>query len=167
MKIPKKILMATGDSVLFLATTMTTHFEGLKFKPYFDGGGMLSVCYGHTSNDIERNRTYTQEDCDKWLDDDSNAVKRYVDPLIKVDVKTLTQAAPYSFAYNVGVGNFAKSTLLKKLNAEDPQGAFEAIKQWVYVKDEKRHIKVKSKGLMNRREIESVICYGDLSHLSS
>ncbi len=51
---------------------------------------------------ILRNRMYTQEDCDKWLNDDLKAVKRYVDPLIKVNINTLTQAALYSFAYNVG-----------------------------------------------------------------
>ncbi|MDR5610883.1 MAG: lysozyme [Arsenophonus sp.] len=145
---------------------MITHFEGLRLKPYFDGGGILSVCYGHTGNDIARNRTYTKEECDNLLDEDLKAVKRYVDPLIKVSINKLTQAALYSFAYNVGVGSFAKSTLLKKLNAGDPQGACDEMKRWVYVKDEKRHIKVKSRGLMTRREIESVICYGDLTHLS-
>ncbi|MDR5614705.1 MAG: lysozyme [Arsenophonus sp.] len=158
--------MATGGSALFLASSMITHFEGLRLKPYFDGGGILSVCYGHTGNDIARNRTYTKEECDNLLDEDLKAVKRYVDPLIKVSINKLTQAALYSFAYNVGVGSFAKSTLLKKLNAGDPQGACDEMKRWVYVKDEKRHIKVKSRGLMTRREIESVICYGDLTHLS-
>lgn len=120
---------------------------------------MLSVCYGHTGNDIERNRTYTKEDCDKWLDDDLKVVKRYVDPLIKVEINTLTQAALYSFAYNVGVGNFAKSTLLKKLNAGDPQGACDEMKRWVHAKGEVW------KGLMTRREIESGICQVDLTHL--
>ncbi|QBY44224.1 Lysozyme RrrD [Arsenophonus nasoniae] len=65
-----------------------------------------------TGNDIERNRTYTQKTAING-DDDLRAVKRYVDPLVKVNINTLTQAALYSFAYNVGVGNFAKSTLLK------------------------------------------------------
>ncbi|PAV02658.1 hypothetical protein CBG25_09595 [Arsenophonus sp. ENCA] len=57
-------------------------------------------------------------------------------------------------------------TLLKKINANDRKGACDEMKRWVYVKDEKRHIKVQSRGLMTRREIESVICYGDLTHLS-
>lgn len=83
MKIPKKIWMATGGSALFLASSMITHFEGLKFNPYRDAGGILSVCYGHTGNDIERNRTYTKAECDKWLDEDLNAVKRNIDPLLR------------------------------------------------------------------------------------
>uniref|UniRef100_A0A3B0M1B7 Lysozyme n=1 Tax=Arsenophonus endosymbiont of Trialeurodes vaporariorum TaxID=235567 RepID=A0A3B0M1B7_9GAMM len=160
MKIPKKILTATGGSALFLASSMITHFEGLRLKHYFDGGGKLSVCYGHTGKDIDRNRTYTKAECDKWFDEDVNAVKRYVDPLVKVDINTLTQATLYSFAYNVGVGNFAKSTLLKKLNAGDQKGACDEMRRWVYVKGKVW------KGLTTRREIESVICYGDLTHLS-
>lgn len=160
MKIPKKILMAIGGSALFLASSMITHFEGLRLKPYFDGGGVLSVCYGHTGKDIERNRTYTKAECDKWLDEDLTEVKRNVDPLIKVDINPLTQAALYSFVYNVGIGHFRRSTLLKKLNAGDRQGACDEMKRWVYVKGEVW------KGLITRREIESIICYGDLTHLS-
>lgn len=112
----EKIVMATGGSALFLASSIITHFEGLRLKPYFDGASVLSVCYdyGHTGNEIERNRTYTKAECDKLLDDDLNAVKRYVDPLIKSDINTLTQAAIYSFVYNVGMGELKKSTLLKK-----------------------------------------------------
>ncbi|WP_338078242.1 glycoside hydrolase family protein [Arsenophonus endosymbiont of Bemisia tabaci] len=60
-------------------------------------------------------------------------VKRHVDPLVKVNINILTQAALYSFAYNVGVGNFAKSILLKNLNANDGKGACDEMKRWVYV----------------------------------
>ncbi|WP_334473905.1 lysozyme [Arsenophonus sp. PmNCSU2021_1] len=104
--------------------------------------------------------TRAKTECEQWLDEALSNVKRYVDPLIKVNINTLTQAALYSFVYNVGIGNFRRSTLLKKLNAGDRQGACDEMKRWVY--DEG----IKQKGLMTRREIESVICYGDLSHLS-
>jgi lysozyme len=35
-----------------------------------------------------------------------------------------------SFVYNVGAGNFAKSTLLKKLNKADYQGAGDEFLRW-------------------------------------
>ncbi|WP_334473531.1 glycoside hydrolase family protein [Arsenophonus sp. PmNCSU2021_1] len=60
MKIPKKILMATGGSALFLASAMITHFEGLRLKPYFDGGRVLTVCYGQTGKAIDRDKIYTK-----------------------------------------------------------------------------------------------------------
>ncbi|HGJ5863820.1 glycoside hydrolase family protein, partial [Arsenophonus nasoniae] len=42
----------------------------------------------------------------------------------------------------------------------DRPGACDEMKRWVYVDGKKW------KGLMTRRVIESVICYGDLSHLN-
>ncbi|HGJ5874387.1 MULTISPECIES: lysozyme [Arsenophonus] len=156
MKIPKKIVVAAGGGVMLLASTMIMHFEGLELAPYFDGGGVLSVCYGHTGKDIERKQTYTKAECEQWLNNDLQTVKKQVDPLIQIKINTLTQAAIYSFVYNVGIGNFQRSTLLKKLNAGDQNGACEAMKQWVYVGKEKWQ------GLMTRREIESAICAGNI-----
>ncbi|WP_338078293.1 glycoside hydrolase family protein [Arsenophonus endosymbiont of Bemisia tabaci] len=60
---------------------------------------------------------------------DLKVIKRHVDPLVKVNINTLTQAALYSFAYNVDVGNFAKSRLLKNLNANDGKGACDEMKR--------------------------------------
>lgn len=156
VKIPKKIVVAAGGGVMILASTMIMHFEGLRFEPYFDGGDVLSVCFGHTGKDIKPNTIYSQAECKQWLNNDLQTVKKQVDPLIKVKINTLTQAAIYSFVYNVGIGNFQRSTLLKKLNAGDQNGACEAMKQWVYVGKEKWQ------GLMTRREIESAICAGNI-----
>nr|WP_260200221.1 lysozyme [Candidatus Regiella insecticola] len=135
---------------------MINHFEGVRYKPYFDGGGVLSVCYGHTGNDIALNKTYTQAECNKWLDEDLLKVKKHVDPLIKVKISALTQAAIYSFVYNVGIGNFRHSTFLEKLNAGDKKGACEEMKRWVYANGKRW------KGLIFRREVERILCYGDL-----
>lgn len=52
--------------------------------------------------------------------------------LIKVDIDDNTRAAIYSFAYNVGTGAFARSTMLKKLNAGDIAGACNELKRWTY-----------------------------------
>ncbi|HGJ5865312.1 MAG TPA: lysozyme [Arsenophonus nasoniae] len=155
VKIPKKIVVAAGG-VILLASTMIMHFEGLKLAPYFDGGGVLSVCFGHTGKDIKPNSIYSKAECEQWLNSDLQTVKKQVDLLIQVKVNTLTQAAIYSFVYNVGIGNFQRSTLLKKLNANDLDSACEAMKQWVYVGKEKWQ------GLMTRREIESAICAGNI-----
>ncbi|TFU20914.1 lysozyme, partial [Proteus mirabilis] len=62
----------------------------------------------------------------------------------------------YSFAFNVGTTTFARSTLLKKLNAGDRAGACEEIKRWVYAGGKVW------RGLVSRREAESVLCHGNL-----
>jgi lysozyme len=63
-------------------------------------------------------------------------------------------AAFVSLAYNIGVGAFCGSTLVKKLNAEDYAGACAEISKWN---------KFKGKpllGLTRRRAEERAICEG-------
>ncbi|STU22813.1 Lysozyme [Klebsiella pneumoniae] len=58
----------------------------------------------------------------------------------------------YSFAYNVGAGNFQTSTLLRKINQGDQKGACDQLRRWTYAKGKQW------KGLVTRREIEREVC---------
>ena len=60
--------------------------------------------------------------------------------------------ALYSFAYNVGTGNFQTSTLLRKINQGDPKGACDQLLRWTYAKGKQW------KGLITRREVEREVC---------
>ncbi len=60
-----------------------------------------------------------------------------------------------SFTYNVGETAFCKSTLAKKLNALDYEGACKELLKWDKVKG------VTVKGLTNRRQAEYRICTGE------
>jgi lysozyme len=62
------------------------------------------------------------------------------------------RGALYSFAYNVGAGNFKTSTLLRKINLGDTKGACDQLRVWIYAG------KKKWVGLMTRREIEREVC---------
>lgn len=155
-KIPKKILAAAGAGVIGLSVAMITHFEGVKHEPYYDVVGVLTVCAGHTGGDIIKNKTYTQRECDTLLEKDLTIVANAVNPLIKVSIPDHTRAALYSFTYNVGTGAFSRSTLLKKLNAGDQNGACNELLRWVYAGGKQW------KGLITRREIEEAICLGDM-----
>lgn len=59
-----------------------------------------------------------------------------------------------SLAYNIGTGNFCSSTLVKKLNAQDYEGACREIPRWDRAKG--RVVK----GLTQRRETEYKKCIG-------
>lgn len=61
-------------------------------------------------------------------------------------------AALCSFAYNVGVGAFSRSTLLKKLNAGAGDAACAELDRWVYAKDKR------VPGLVTRRSVERAVC---------
>lgn len=40
-------------------------------KPYYDIGGVLTVCYGHTGRDIDPRKLYNQEECNEFLRKDT------------------------------------------------------------------------------------------------
>ncbi|EMJ7520117.1 lysozyme [Providencia rettgeri] len=156
MSLKQKLTVLVGAGASAIALTVIAHFEGVRYEPYEDVGGVLTVCYGHTGIDIVPNKTYTKEECDEILELDFELTKMQVDRLVKVPVNEHTKAALYSFAFNVGTGAFAKSTMLKKLNAGDQYGACEELNKWVYAGGKVW------RGLVNRREAEATICHGNL-----
>ncbi|MCS6715935.1 lysozyme [Proteus terrae] len=151
-----KFNVLSSTSAITIALSLISYFEGIKYKSYYDVTGVLTVCYGHTGNDIIQNRIYTQQECDALLQKDFIKIQRQVDALIKVSLDNHTKASLYSFAYNVGITAFARSTLLKKLNAGDQHDACEEMKRWVYAGGNVW------KGLINRREMEYTLCHGNL-----
>lgn len=153
-KIPNNIKKAAAGGTIALTVAMLSFFEGVKYKPYEDVVGVLTVCFGHTGADIIPTKTYSESECLALLEKDLSKVRKGVDPLIKVDIDDNTRAAIYSFAYNVGTGAFARSTMLKKLNAGDIAGTCNELKRWTYAGGREW------KGLITRREIENAVCLG-------
>ncbi|ENL8515687.1 lysozyme [Providencia rettgeri] len=134
MSLKQKLTVLIGAGASAIALTVIAHFEGVRYEPYEDVGGVLTLCYGHTGIDIVPNKTYTKEECDEILELDFELTKMQVDRLVKVPINDYTKAALYSFAFNVGTNAFARPTMLKKLNIGDQYGACEELKKWVYVK---------------------------------
>lgn len=147
-----KALALAGAGAITIAVSMVKPLEGYEPIPYYDVVGVLTVCYGHTGPDIVEGKTYTKQECEELLEKDLAKVKRGIDPLIKPALPEATKAALYSFTYNVGIGAFSRSTLLKKLNAGHITGACEELRRWVYAGGKKW------KGLMTRRDIEEEVC---------
>ncbi|HEH1507331.1 TPA: lysozyme [Proteus mirabilis] len=156
MSLKQKIAAITTAGATAIAIVVIAHFEGVRYEPYRDVAGVLTVCYGHTGNDIIQGKTYTQQECDELLQKDFIRTQQQVDVLVKVPVDDKTKASLYSFAFNVGTTAFARSTLLKKLNAGDQNGACEEMKRWVYAGGSVW------RGLVSRREAESALCNGSL-----
>ncbi len=156
MSLKQKLTVLVSAGATAIALTVIAHFEGVRYEPYEDVGGVLTVCYGHTGKDIIPNKVYSKDECNELLESDFQRTKQQVDKLVKVPTDDYTKAALYSFAFNVGTGAFSKSTMLKKLNAGDQYGACEELKKWVYAGGKVW------RGLVNRREVEAAICHGNL-----
>ncbi|WP_367376517.1 lysozyme [Hafnia alvei] len=150
-----KIASAIGGGAIAIATVMLSGnggLEGREYVPYKDVVGIITVCDGHTGNDIIINKRYSDAECDALTKADLERIAKQVNPSIKVKTTETQLAAIYSFSYNVGANAFIKSTMLKKLNAGDYAGACNELNRWVYAGGKKW------KGLMNRRDVEYEVC---------
>ena len=131
----------TGDKGIQLIC----QFEGLRLERYRDAVGLWTIGYGHLILKEE------MEKLTKITTGEAKDLKRTEDGVKKLLNNASTQNqfdALVSFAFNLGVGNLKKSTLLKKFNAGDIQGAALQFKSW-----NKAGGKVLT-GLTRRREAE-------------
>lgn len=91
------------------------HFEGCKLETYRDSIGVYTIGYGHTEG-VHSLMVWTQEQADKQLEADIERFEAGVRGLLKTPVTENQLAALVCFAFNVGLGNFKRSTLLNCIN---------------------------------------------------
>ena len=110
-------------------------FEGFSSTAYLDVVNIPTIGWGNTfyadGTKVKLGDQISKTDALKLLEVIAN--RDFADkifPLIKVKVTQSQFDAMVSLAYNIGVGNFLKSTLLKKLNASDFAGAGEEFLKW-------------------------------------
>lgn len=129
-------------------------FEGLRLTAYLDGGGVPTIGYGHTSG-VRMGDTCTIEQAEQWLQEDAQDALQAIIDLVDVPLTPNQQEALASLVYNIGVGAFAKSTLLRLLNAGDYARAANQFDVWCH--DNGQVVP----GLVNRRAAEKRIFLGE------
>ena len=131
-------------------------FESFRAAPYLCSAGVPTIGYGTTvyPNGIKvklSDQKITQQLAESFLQFHVNAIEKDVSRLVKVILSQNQFDALVSFAYNVGVGAFGDSTLLKLLNAGDIDGTSKQFARW-----NKAGGKV-SNGLTRRRNAEKAL----------
>lgn len=141
-------------SALDLAIAIIKRWEGCKLTAYPDpatGGDPWTIGYGATGPGIGPGVQWTLEqaeerlerDVDRFLGGVKERLERYANPS--------QLAAMTSLAYNIGLGAFGGSTLLRKFNAGDTAGAAEQFDRWVYAAGKRM------RGLERRRADERAL----------
>lgn len=106
-------------------------FEGCKLTAYKCPAGVLTIGYGHTGDDVTEGLTISQEDANDLLFDDVLCFENGVNNLVKgLDLSQGMFDALVCFAYNVGLTNLKKSTLLKLLKDGKVLEASEEFVKW-------------------------------------
>lgn len=105
--------------------------EGLRLDSYRCPAGVATIGYGHTGPDVRIPMTITPGQAERLLHEDLARFETGVTALLDGKPATDNQfSAMVSLAFNVGLGNLATSTLLKKHKAGDYEGAADQFLRW-------------------------------------
>jgi len=104
-------------------------YEGCKLKPYLCPAGVWTCGWGSTGADVVPGVPWTQEYADLRMRADAlkfyNGAKK-----LCPDLSHVALCAIADFSYNLGLGRLQASTLRKKLNAGDVDGAVAELMKW-------------------------------------
>lgn len=108
-------------------------FEELRLEAYPDpatGAEPWTIGWGHTGPEVHEGLVISEGIADAYLVKDMQDAVEAVNALVKVDMTQGQFDALVSFVFNCGAGNFAKSTMLKKMNEGDTVKASLEILKW-------------------------------------
>lgn len=103
-------------------------FEGLRLKAYLDVVGIPTIGFGTTGPEIKLGLEWTEQQCVDRLKKDLEKFEAGVLKAVKVPLTQNQFDALVCFVYNVGIGAFSSSTMLKKLNRSDNTTADEFLR---------------------------------------
>ncbi|MBU2898045.1 lysozyme [Vibrio hepatarius] len=135
--------------------------EGCRLTPYQCSANVWTAGLGHTKNMTESSVLNVQQVAEYFVIDVHEAeqiVKRRItEPATQGEYDMMV-----SFVFNLGAGNFTRSTLLKKFNQGNRKGACNEYSRWVFVNGKDCRIKGNDcAGISKRREKERSVClYG-------
>lgn len=128
-------------------------WEGVRLRAYQCSAGVWTIGVGHTAamgdpKPVDGMKI-TESEADAILRRDLAAIEKDVASCLNVVVSQRQFDVLVSFVFNVGIGAFRKSTLLKKLNASDYEAVPSELMKWTRAGG-----KV-VQGLVNRRKAEA------------
>ena len=130
---------------------LTKSFEGLHLEAYRDCAGIWTIGYGHTGPGVFAGESLNEIQADELLRDDLADAVACVNRAVQTVISQGQFDALVDFCFNAGRGNFAQSTLLRKVNGRDFGGAAAQFALWVHAGGEVVN------GLVRRRKAEAEV----------
>ena len=132
-------------------------YEGFRNHPYLCAAGIPTIGYGNSYYLDGRKVKLTDEpitikDAEKLLKSILNEFEKGINKVVNVRLNQNQFDAVVSFTYNVGIGAFISSTLLRKININpNDESISHEFKKWNKVNG------IVMKGLKKRRNEESYL----------
>lgn len=110
------------------------HFEGLYLEAYICPGGVWTIGYGHTTlvngRSIHKGMKITTQKAEQLLVEDLQRYEKAVNDNVRVALDQSKFDALVSFTFNLGIGAFKSSTLLRVLNAHNYREVPRQLLRW-------------------------------------
>jgi lysozyme len=109
-------------------------YEGFSAKIYLCPAGKLTIGYGHLVQNAEKFSPagITDDFAEILLKQDVSVAECALNRLLKVAVTQNRFDALASFTYNLGAKALEKSTLLRLINAGEPEKAATEFSKWIF-----------------------------------
>ena len=130
--------MEKAEVSLEIAAALCRKFEGFSAKPYLCPAGYWTIGYGTVfkpdgSQVNENHEPISKETAEEWLQHELR--HNYMSGVLKASLSLASHpealGAITDFAYNLGVARYRASTLRKRINAEDWDGAKVELAKWI------------------------------------
>lgn len=110
------------------AVELTKQEETLQLEAY-ELGGVWLIGYGHLMLEGEKD-VITEEEAEAFLREDLHWCESAIERYVTVPVTLNEFSAMVAFCYNVGSGKTRGSSIVKKVNVDDRDGAADAFLLW-------------------------------------
>ena len=127
-------------------------FEGLALRTYLCPAGKLTIGFGHVGPDVHPGQEINEREAEQLLKGDLLRFEHGVEEFLDGVPASFNEfSAMVCLAYNIGLGNFRKSSVLRYHKAGKKTLAANAFLLWVFVN------KRRTLGLVRRRTAERAL----------
>lgn len=126
-------------------------FEDCRLTAYEDVGGVWTVGYGHTGEEVVSGLTINPTLAETWLAQDVMSTCHQILHVLKISLTDEQFTALGCLVFNIGIGNFEGSTLLNLLNLGEISQCPDQFPRWCKIHG------VASAGLLRRRLAEQAL----------
>jgi lysozyme len=140
--------------------TLIKAWESRHLTAYLCPAGDPTIGYGHTDG-VKMGDRINAYQADQFLRDDLAIAESAIESNVTAPITGTQHAALVSWAFNVGSGAVAKSTLVRLLNQDRYDEVPGQLLRWIKVTDPVTKRKTDSNGLRNRRKAEIALWLTD------
>lgn len=148
------VALGTSSVIAISGAYLVAPWEGSSNKAYRDMVGVPTICHGYTIG-VKMGDYKTDDECEEILAKELTHFNTQMMKSVKVPLPEHMEVAYTSLVWNIGIGAWNNSTLLKKLNNKEYAEACKQILRW------NKAGGAVVRGLQNRREAEYKVCMGE------